>query len=345
MLSSTELEVLDTPDDRRVDRFVVEAQRAWEAGNSVKAIDGYCQALRLVNRYPPAKRELDKFAKSFFADAISARDAGDTEGAIVLLVRSRELNPDSGEVRDELKRLLASLTPGRDLTTECLAMPDAARASAIYREAIQTCMEFVAYGGISGEIFEFGVLGGWTARIFAETMVDLHYPAELYLFDSFTGLPRDKHALDQASYDVSRGVWDEEMDVSRLGEQIGEKVPKHIGRSLSRVISAERIKIKPGYFSETLQQPLKRKAALVHLDCDLYSSTKEVLDGLDEMQALQDGTVLMFDDWNCHRANPAFGQRRALTEFLEPRSDRYSISSFLRYGFNSAAFILHEKSP
>ena len=58
------------------------------------------------------------------------------------------------------------------------------------------------------------------------------------------------------------------------------------------------------------------KAAIVHLDCDLYISTKQVLDGLDRHGVMQDGTVLMFDDWNCHRANPAFGQRGALALFL-----------------------------
>jgi O-methyltransferase len=56
---------------------------------------------------------------------------------------------------------------------------------------------------------------------------------------------------------------------------------------------------------------------------------------------LQDGTVLTFDDWNCNRANPAFGQRRAFREFLETHPAKYSASHYLNYGFNCAAFILH----
>ena len=84
------------------------------------------------------------------------------------------------------------------------------------------------------------------------------------------------------------------------------------------------------------------KAALVHMDCDLYQSTVEVLDFLERSDALQDGCVVMFDDWNCNKASPWFGERRAFREFLE-RQDRYTSSQFFTYGFNGAAFILHDK--
>ena len=158
------------------------------------------------------------------------------------------------------------------------------------------------------------------------------------------GLPRKKHEVDAASHDVTRGVWREEMDISVVEDQIGEPIHIHVHQALSTVISKQRIKIFRGFFSETLQRPLSCKAALVHLDCDLYSSTREVLDALDGYEVLQDGTVLMFDDWNCNRANPAFGQRRAFNEFLGARPERYSASHLMNYGFNCAAFILHDKS-
>ena len=335
---------IDAVANRTVDQFVVAAKRARKRGDGKAAIEGYCKALRLVNRYPPAKQDLDAIAKSLFDDAIAVRDSGDSDKAIALLVRSRELNPDSGEVRAELERLLGTLPAERDVTTECFILPDRARAERIYGEAIRTCLEFVAYGGIVGDIFEFGVLGGWTARQFAEAMLTLHYPADLYLFDSFQGLPREKHLVDRASHDVTRGIWDGEMDISRLADEVGEPIDKHIHRRLSRVISPERIKIERGYFSETLQKPIESKAAIVHLDCDLYSSAKEVLESLASQRVFQDGTVLMFDDWNCNRGSPYFGQRRAFREFLETYAGRYVASQFITYGFNSCAFILHDKA-
>jgi hypothetical protein len=322
--------------------MVEEGRSALREGDRERAIARFSAATRRVNRYAPAKRELDVLAKNIFAEAISVRDTGDVEGAIAALVHSVELNPDSGEVRAELKRLLDGLPLRRDLTTECLIFPDAARADAFYRQAIQTCMDFVVYGGIDGDVLEFGVLAGWTARRFAETMRDMHFLGDLHLFDSFEGLPLSKSEIDTRSYDVTRGVWKEEMKLPDSWiEELGMEIDQHVVASLSRVIGRSRIHVRRGFFSETLREPIRTKAAIVHLDCDLYESTIEVLSALHRDEVLADGTVLMFDDWNCNRANPAYGQRRALREFLDAHPTRYSVSHYLNYGFNCAAFILH----
>ena len=324
-----------------IDQLVEDGCAALSAGRRESAIAHFSAAMRRINRYGPAKTEIDKIAKSIFSEAIAVRDQGDVEAAIALLVRSVELNPDSGEVRSELTRLLATTPPSRDLTTECLIFPDAARADKFYRDAIQTCMDFVVYSGIDGDIFEFGVLAGWTARRFAETMLEMNYLCDIHLYDSFEGLPRVKNEIDQKSYDVVRGVWKEEMKLPDAWEvEIGMTIDEHVAQSLSRVISRSRINMRRGYFNETLKTRIETKAALVHLDCDLYESTAEVLNALHRDHVLMDGTMLMFDDWNCNRANPAFGQRRAFAEFLKTHEATYSASHYLNYGFNCAAFIL-----
>jgi hypothetical protein len=326
---------------REIDRHVAQGATAEAAGDISAAITAYAAATRIINRYGPAKAALDRIAQNTFAEAIRVRDTGDTPGAIALLVRSIELNPSSGETRAELARLLGQRSV-RDLTNECLIFPDQARAEAWYRNAIQTCMDFVVYGGIDGDIYEFGVLAGWTARRFAEIMRDMHYLGDLWLFDSFEGLPRPRGEIDNQSYDVTRGIWSGEMKLPDSWiEELGTSVDEHIVQRLSLVLSADRIHVRKGYFSETLQEPLGRPAALVHLDCDLYQSTVEVLEALHQRDGLQDGTILMFDDWNCNRANPAFGQRRAFREFLDRHNSIYMTSHFMNYGFNSAAFFLH----
>lgn len=322
-----------------IDRYVERGHAAQSVGDVGGAIAAYSVATRIVNRYGPAKLALDRIAKEMFADAMRERDPAKV---IELLVRSLELNPDSGEVRAELERRLRLEPQRRDLTAECLVFPDAKRAEAWYRHAIQTCMDFVVYGGIDGDIYEFGVLAGWTARHFAQVMRDMHFLADLWLFDSFEGLPRLKSMVDSRSYDVTRGVWREEMELpDAWADEVGDSIEGHVKTRLSLIISAPRIHVRKGFFSETLKERLTAKAALVHLDCDLHQSTFEVLSALDRDEALQDGTVLMFDDWNCNRANPAFGQRRALGDWLEARKDTWSASHFMNYGFNSAAFILH----
>jgi tetratricopeptide (TPR) repeat protein len=322
---------------------VIHGRELEAAGDLDGAVRCYASATQKINRFGPAKIELDRIAKRLFADAIRTRDTGDLDGAIALLVRSVELNADSGETRAELQRLLGLRPPRRDLTTECLIYPDRERGQRIYREAILRCVEFVAYGGMPGDVLEFGVLGGWTARIFAETMRDLQFLGKLHLFDSFEGLPPEKHERDRASYDVQRGVWSEDMRLPARWEELGP-LHLHVADSLSTVLSRGRIHVHRGFFADTLAGRLDAKAAIVHLDCDLYESTIQVLLALHREDVLQDGTVLMFDDWNCNRANPAFGQRRALAEFLAGNESMYSVSPFFSYGFNCAAFILHRST-
>jgi len=53
--------------------------------------------------------------------------------------------------------------------------------------------------------------------------------------------------------------------------------------------------------------------------------------------------VLMFDDWNCNKASPNYGERKAFQEFLE-KQGKYTSSLFFTYGFNGASFFLHDRT-
>jgi O-methyltransferase len=327
-----------------LENCLLQAERDEARGDLEAAALLYCQVFGWAFGHPAAQAGLQRVAKQIFAQSIVKRDRGDVDAAVDLLVRSVELNPASAEVRQELQRLLAEFT-GRDWTLECMIFPDSARATKFYGDAIQTALDYCVYGGITGDIYEFGVLAGWTARLFAERMRDTRFFGDLYLFDSFEGLPCEMSDVDAASYDVLRGIWATQMALPPdVLAEIGLPIERHIYLMLSRVISRNRIHIEKGFFSDSLCLPLHGKAAIVHFDCDLYESTAQVFKALERDEVLQDGTILMFDDWNCNRANPAFGQRRALGEFLKRGRGRYTVSSYLNYGFNCAAFILHDSA-
>jgi O-methyltransferase len=49
---------------------------------------------------------------------------------------------------------------------------------------------------------------------------------------------------------------------------------------------------------------------VIWVDCDLYESTVPVLDFITEY--IQDGTVIIFDDWYSFRADPDRGEQKAL---------------------------------
>ena len=302
-------------------------------------------SLRVLHNREASLSFLDQVAKRMFAEGIRVRDCGDLELAVRFLIRSRELNPLSGEVRENLAACQANQPAFHDLTRRCFIYPDAERGEHIYHEAILRAVEYVKYSGICGDLFEFGVLAGWTAHMFAETCLDLRYLCDFYLFDSFEGLPPIEGDTDQGAYEIQRGTWNENMDMrGAFEETIGMPIEENVLRGLSTVVSRERVHLIKGFFAETLKRPMAGKASIVHLDCDLYSSTAEVLRFLSEQDILQDGCLLMFDDWNCNRANPNYGQRRALAEFLKAHEGQYDVSPFFSYGFNCQAFILHDLS-
>ena len=60
------------------------------------------------------------------------------------------------------------------------------------------------------------------------------------------------------------------------------------------------------------------------------------------IHVFQDGCVLLFDDYNCFKASPYYGERRAFAEFLQEQH-RFEASPWFTYGFNGAAYFLHER--
>lgn len=116
-----------------------------------------------------------------------------------------------------------------------------------------------------------------------------------FAFDSFRGLPEPK-GLDRHSRDFAEGQFacTSRAFLNRL---------KRNGVDLSKVVAV------PGWFEDTCTEETIKKhrmsaASIVHIDCDLYESTRIVLKFVEPL--LVDGTVLIFDDWYCFRANPVW---------------------------------------
>jgi hypothetical protein len=79
---------------------------------------------------------------------------------------------------------------------------------------------------------------------------------------------------------------------------------------------------------------------VLHVDCDLYESARDVLESA--APALQDGSVLLFDDWFHYRAHPGKGESRAFDEFLGRRPE-WDARPWGSYGTFCAAFILSRR--
>ncbi len=208
-----------------------------------------------------------------------------------------------------------------------------------YSEVFEKAFKFLKMNRIHGGIGEFGTFRGFTAWISALKMKKYapFYPT-LDLFDSFEGLPEITEDIDKNSYEIKTyNVW----KPGSMG--VSNETPNLIRKAVTKLIDPSQLNIHIGFFNDTLKGELfKDKLALVHIDCDLYDSTQCVFNYLVEHDLFQDGTILLFDDYNSGRANPEYGERKAFSEFLNKHKN-YSTSHFYYYGWHGATFILHKQ--
>lgn len=122
---------------------------------------------------------------------------------------------------------------------------------------------------IEGNWAEFGVASGATIRKLAE----IRAPELVFGFDSFEGLPEDW--LHNVTSVLQKGTF-AQKEIPRL--------PKNV-------------RLEIGLFEDTLPDWLERHRepfAMIHVDCDLYSSTKSILTLCNHR--IVPGTIIRFDD-------------------------------------------------
>ena len=120
-----------------------------------------------------------------------------------------------------------------------------------------------------------------------------------------------------------------------------EKEFKRILRSRTRN-SFDRINIIKGFYSESFTEELLRKlpkAGIVHIDVDLYSSTKEVLRFIKPLLVV--GTILLFDDWYCFPPGTNLGERKALNEFLNENKN-FEVEAWKSYSTFGKSFFINK---
>jgi len=123
----------------------------------------------------------------------------------------------------------------------------------------------IAAAKISGLNLEFGVYKGKSIRTIAALIKE-----SIHGFDSFEGIPENWNNEPKGSYSAG----------GRLPE-----VPKNVI-------------LHKGWFNETLPiflEKYKQPVSFLHIDCDLYSSTKTILDLLSTK--ILKGTVIVFDEF------------------------------------------------
>lgn len=148
-----------------------------------------------------------------------------------------------------------------------------------------------------GLFMEFGVYSGTSINFFADQRPE----SVFHGFDSFEGLPDDWNG------------WVAERGRFKTG------LPE----------TRSNVKLHIGWFNESIpvfvQEHPEEKISFLHIDCDLYESTKTVFDLLGNK--IEKGTVIVFDEflnypgWKLH-------EYKAFMEFCSERHVSYAFKAF-----------------
>jgi hypothetical protein len=142
---------------------------------------------------------------------------------------------------------------------------------------------------------ELGVASGRSTRALAKLARGIGPHVHVHAFDSFQGLPED----------------------------FIDGVPAGAFATTPPVFTERNITLHPGWFHDTLRvfaQSLRSQIGFIHVDADLYSSTKTALDAFGPR--IGPGTALLFDEyWNfpgCYEH-----EFRAFQEFIQASGLRF----------------------
>lgn len=181
-----------------------------------------------------------------------------------------------------------------------------------------------------GDYLEFGVYNGTSLMCMHRVLEDLKLEhIRLFGFDSFEGFPVDAEMYDE-------GYW--HPGDYKCEYEFTKYVLERKGVDWKRVFLIK------GFYDTTLKgEVLKRyclrKAGIIMIDCDLYSSAKQALEFCGPL--IKDEAMIVFDDWN-PLASRNLGEKKAFDEFLTEQP-YFDVKEFGTYTSNAQIFLISRK--
>lgn len=200
--------------------------------------------------------------------------------------------------------------------------------------------DFINYEAVPGDIVEFGVFTGTSLALLARahSFDPKGMSRRVAGFDSFQGLPAssETHARWRPGDCASSSGWHPLL-------REGDPVTPDVTLRLFEACSLDPPTLHVGSFEQTLPAAFPTRygqVALAHIDCDLYESTSTVLHYL--APVLQDGSIVLFDDWFHYRGHPGKGEARAFADFLSTHPE-WGAVPYQTYSTFCNSFILHRR--
>jgi O-methyltransferase len=173
---------------------------------------------------------------------------------------------------------------------------------------IQDCIETILRDEVPGDVIETGVWRGG-ACIFMKALLNVAGDSrrQVWVADSFEGLPRPQSTVDQ-SHEYSQSAWKwEELRVSL--EEVKKNFEKY-------GLLDDQVRFLKGWFKDVLPEAPIERLSLIRLDGDMYESTMDAVSAL--YPKLSAGGFVIVDDYyswpTCKTAIHEYRERHGITE-------------------------------
>lgn len=195
------------------------------------------------------------------------------------------------------------------------------------KDFMRRAFQALVYNGIDGDYAEFGCYGATTFTLAWGASRLVGHQAHLWGFDSFAGLPATADPRD-----VHAGWVEGEMHTDE---------GRFVDLCLSRGLPRQDFTTVPGFYADSLRPtapgPRPDRIAFAFVDCDLYTSTVDVLRFLGPR--LRHGMILAFDDYFCSGTESPSGERLAAGEFFAANPD-WQLVPYIQWGWNGMSFMV-----
>ncbi|MEN2991428.1 TylF/MycF/NovP-related O-methyltransferase [Tistrella sp. BH-R2-4] len=210
---------------------------------------------------------------------------------------------------DRFEALAARRHEGRHIRADHAGMTAAyTMAGRLRLDHLQTCLERVTVDNVPGDLLEAGIWRGGCG-IFMRGFLAVHGITDrlVWLADSFTGVPPPSHPVD-AGVTLS-----DQASLLAIARPLVEDAFRRFD------LWDDRVRLVEGLFADTLPGLPVERLAVLRLDGDLFTSTRDALQAL--YDRVMPGGYIIIDDYHaldsCRFATDAFRLVRGITDPLE----------------------------
>jgi len=187
----------------------------------------------------------------------------------------------------------------------------------------KTCGSYLEFGVFTGSSFNFAMkVNKKIEKIFGNT------DCEFIGFDSFKGFGEIKKE------DENPGFTNQIFYVDK----------KKVLKNIKKCAKGQKMRIVEGFYKETIENKTTKdlnigKARVVLIDCDLKESARLALEFV--KPSIQEGTIILFDDFVFYKGNKNKGEYGAFMDF-QKKHPEILFRRIFDYGYGSRAFIAYK---